>query len=159
MPHVIRLRGPWRLEPMARTRRLVDGTSQTIVGPLPAPGETLDPSYWGELLGRDFRGRVRYTRRFNRPTGMAEILRIDLVIEGVDAFGRVILNGQPLGEIPLGLVEFRTEITSRLEPFNRLEIEVELPECDESSLRMPRGSRDGLPGGLVGEVRLEITDR
>ncbi len=159
MPHVIRLRGRWRLEPMARTRRLADGTSQTISRPLPAPGETSAPSDWGEILGRDFRGRVRYTRRFNRPTGMAAVLRIDLVVECVDAFGRVIFNGQPLGEIPLGLVEFRTEITSRLELFNRLEIEVELPECDETSLRMPRGSRDGLPGGLVGEVRLEITGR
>jgi hypothetical protein len=90
---------------------------------------------------------------------MADVLRIDLVIECADAFGRVIFNGQPLGEIPLGSMEFRMEITSRLEPFNRLEIEVELPECDETSLRMPRGSRNGLPGGLVGEVRLEITGR
>jgi beta-galactosidase/beta-glucuronidase len=159
MPHVIRLRGPWRLEPITRTRRLTDGTSQTIVGPLPAPGEISAPSDWGALLGRDFRGRVRYTRRFNRPTGMADILRIDLVVECVDAFGRVLFNGQPLGEIPLGFMEFRREIKSRLEPFNRLEIEVELPECDETSMRMPRGSRAGLPGGLVGEVRLEITGR
>jgi hypothetical protein len=90
---------------------------------------------------------------------MADVLRIDLLIECVDAFGRVVFNGQPLGEIPLGSEGFRTEITSRLEPFNRLEIEVELPECDQASLRLPRGSRDGLPGGLVGEVRLEITGR
>jgi beta-galactosidase/beta-glucuronidase len=159
MPHVIRLRGPWRLEPVARTRRSADGTSQTIIGPLPAAGETTVPSDWGELLGADFRGRVRYTRRFNRPSGMAQVVRIDLVIECVDAFGQVLLNGQPLGQIPLGFLEFREEIASRLELFNRLEIEVELPECVETSLPMPRGLRAGLPGGLVGEVRLEITGR
>lgn len=159
MPHVIRLRGPWRYEPLARTRRLADGTSEILPGSLPPAGQIQVPADWGETLGSDFRGRVRYQRRFNRPSGMADVLRIDLVIECVDAFGEAWLNGHPLGAIPPGFQEFRAEITSRLELFNLLEVEVELPECIETSAPLPRGSRAKLPGGLVGEVRLEITGR
>jgi hypothetical protein len=154
--HRIRLRGPWRLEPLARTRRMADGTSHVMSELVPPAGKTTSPSDWGSLLGPDFRGRVRYTRQFNRPSGMEQVERIDLVIGAVDAFGCVVLNGQLLGEIPPGSGEFRTEITSHLQLFNRLEVEVELPECVPSSLPLPRGARDSLPGGLVGEVYLEI---
>ena len=159
MPHVIRLRGPWRYEPLARTRRLPCGTSEILPGCLPSAGQTQVPADWGEVLGPEFRGRVRYQRRFNRPSGMADVLRIDLVIECVDAFGEVRLNGLPLGVIPPGFREFRAEIASRLELYNLLDVDVELPECIETSAPLPRGSRDGSPGGLVGEVRLEITGR
>jgi len=95
-------------------------------------------------------------RRFNRPSGISQIRRVDLVIECVDAFGAVTLNGHPLGIIPPGRNEFRAEITSMLKPHNLLFIEVEMPECIESSSPLPGSERTHCPGGLVGEVRLEI---
>ncbi|TVS12603.1 MAG: hypothetical protein EA424_22385 [Planctomycetaceae bacterium] len=159
MPHIIRLRGPWNLEPLARTGLRADGTLVDLGGPLPSACRTTVPSDWGELLGVDFRGRVLYSRRFHQPTGMAEIERIDLVIEQVDALGDVWLNGRLLGEIPLGFVGFRTEIKERLERYNLLEVQVECPEWMNDVTGEPRGQRTGLPGGLVGEVLLEITHR
>ena len=156
MPHVIRLRGPWHYEPLSRTRRLADGSSEIIPGDLPAPGKTQVPSDWGEVLGADFRGRVRYSRRFNRPSGISQVRRIDLVVECVDAFGSVTLNEHPLGAIPTDLGEFRSEIGSLLRPYNLLVVEVELPECLDSSLPLPRAGRTDCPGGLIGEVRLEL---
>jgi hypothetical protein len=159
MPHIIRLRGPWNLEPLARVGLHADGTSVDLGGPLPSACRTTVPSDWGQALGVDFRGRVRYSRRFHQPTGMAEIERIDLVIERVDALGWVWLNGQLLGEIPLGFVEFREEIKERLERYNLLEVQVECPEWREGGTGEPHGQRTGRPGGLVGEVLLEITPR
>ncbi len=129
MPHIIRLRGPWNLEPLARTGLRADGTL------------------------------VLYSRRFHQPTGMDEIERIDLVIERVDALTGVWLNGRLLGEIPLGFMEFRTEIKERLERYNLLEVQVECPEWMNDGTGEPLGQRTGLPGGLVGEVLLEITRR
>lgn len=157
MPHTIRLRGPWILEPLARTAIRPDGTSVDLSGSLPSACRTQVPSDWGDSLGADFRGRVRYARRFHRPTGMADIERIELVIERVDAFGWVWLNGQSLGEIPLGFMGFRAEIKERLEKFNLLEIQVECPVWMQPDVVQPRGPRAGLPGGLVGNVLLEIT--
>jgi hypothetical protein len=156
MPHVIRLRGPWQYEPLARTRRLADGSSQIVPGPLPHPGEITLPSDWGGSLGLDFRGRVRFLRRFNRPTGLESVDRVELVIPCVDAFGSVALNQRPLATIPPGLNEFRLDIRSRLELHNLLVVEVELPECDASSAPLPRGDRTGCAGGMPGDVRLEI---
>ncbi|MCH5376405.1 MAG: hypothetical protein JJ992_20750 [Planctomycetes bacterium] len=156
MPHVIRLRGPWRCEALARTRRRADGTSEIVSGELPPAGQIQVPSDWGEVLGENFRGRVRYSRRFNRPSGMSAVRRVDLVIECVDAFGAVALNDDVLGTIPPGLHVFRSDLTARLKPHNRLTIDVELPECLDFSAALARRGRDGRPGGLIGEVRLEI---
>ncbi len=159
MPHRIRLRGPWTVEPLARTAIRADGTSIDLGGILPSACRASIPSDWGDLFGADFRGRVRYSRRFHQPTGMAEIERIELVIQQVDAFGAVWLNGQSLGEIPLGFVEFRAEIKDCLQRYNLLEIQVECPVWMNHEVAEPRGRRIGRPGGLVGEVLLEITRR
>jgi hypothetical protein len=114
------------------------------------------PSDWGDTLGADFRGRVLYTRSFGRPTGLTASECVDLVIEQVDAFGSCSLNGQPLGKIELGAGALCVEITKLLRPRNVLEIEVELPQVGPSSAPLPRRAREGQPGGLIGEVRLEI---
>ncbi len=155
-PHVIRLAGPWEFLPLARTVLLPDGSTQAESGELPPGGKVQPPADWGATLGADFRGRVRYRRRFGRPSGLAHNDRVDLVIDRVDAWARVTLNDAPLGEITAAQSCARYDVTARLEPRNELSVEVELPRQTPQSAPLPRGDRVGLPGGLVGEVRLEI---
>jgi hypothetical protein len=114
------------------------------------------PADWGATLGRDFRGRVAYLRRFGRPTGLDAADRVELVITRVDAWGSVRLNGRELGEIPVGGQVWRCDITLHMAPRNELVVEVELPGLAGASQPPARPGRDGLPGGLIGEVRLEI---
>lgn len=154
--HVIRLRGPWQYEPLARTVLLADGTTRAEPGELPPAGDVQMPGDWGDSLGADFRGRVRYSRRFNRPTGLEPGDLVFITVDDVDAFGAASLNDHPLGAMRLGEGPFRFDVTELLERYNRLMIEVELPRTASDSPPLPRGEREGLPGGLIGEVRLEI---
>ena len=151
--HVIRLRGPWEYRPLFRLAILPGGSQRRETCDLPAAGRIAVPGDWGATLGADFRGRVAYRRPFGCPTGLAAADRVDLVIERVDAYGRALLNGQSLGEIPAGGCLWRREITAGLRPRNELVVEVELPGGDPPPARPGREDR---PGGLVGEVRLEI---
>ena len=156
LSHVIRLRGPWQCVPLARTVLLANGKSADEPGNLPACGRIELPADWGGLLGDDFRGRVCFTRRFGLPTGLEPEQRIDLVIDGVDAFGNVSLNGEPLGNVANEPARF--DITRHLKPRNELEVLIELPRLIAESAPLPRPGREHLPGGLIGEVRLEILD-
>lgn len=80
-----------------------------------------------------------------------------LVLEGVDALGRVELNGEQLGETTLAAGPARFDVTERLQERNELTVEVELPVYASVEAEMSvRGERIGQPGGLFGEVRLEI---
>jgi beta-galactosidase/beta-glucuronidase len=151
--HSIRLRGPWRYEPLARSVLQSDGTPTETTNGLPPAGKVAMPGDWGATLGRAFRGRVRYRRAFGRPTIEAGE-RVYLVIEAVDAEARVLLNGQPLGETRGGPARF--DVTALLRPRNELMVEVSLPVHPPDEERQIRGARAGLPGGLIGEVRLEI---
>ena len=81
---------------------------------------------------------------------------MELVIDQLEAFGCVLLNGQPLGEIAAGGQLWRGDVTARLLTRNELVIEVELPQGTEECTPLARPGRDRLPGGLIGEVRLEI---
>jgi hypothetical protein len=159
LPHVIRLRGPWELVPLARTVLAADGTSRDEPGELPPPARTDVPADWGPLLGSGFRGRARYLRRFNRPTNLAAGDRVLLVVEGVDAWAAAALNGAELGTISLGELPVRFDITPHLRPRNELSIDVELPRLTAESPPLARADRGDLPGGLIGEVRLEILAR
>ena len=155
--HVIRLRGPWYYEPLARTVLLADGTTCEEPGELPRAGRTQMPQDWGATLGHEFRGRVRFRRAFHRPTGLDEFSRVELVVTQVDAFGDVTLNGQRLGSISADRAPGRFDVTNMLQLENQLEIDVELPRVTAESALLPRphGRRD-LPGGLTGEVSLQI---
>ena len=153
-PHIIRLRGPWEFEPLAR---FVGGGGQIreeTFG-LPPAGRVRAPCDWGGLLGQDFAGRVRYARPFNCPTNLAPEERVWLAIDGVDARADVALNGQPIGEAHGYQATACFDITAALEPHNLLTIEVCMPSeslKDETC----RPGRTGMGGGLIGEVRLEI---
>jgi beta-galactosidase/beta-glucuronidase len=130
--HVIRLHGPWEYEPLT-------GVGEDV----PPSGRLTIPADWSETLGADFRGRVRYTRRFHRPTGLIEGQRVWLAVERVEATGAVSLNGQMLGPAAAKGGPFRFDVTDLLARYNVLTIDAE--------------SFDR-PGGVTGFVRLEIEE-
>jgi hypothetical protein len=141
---------------LARTVWQSPGTTSVEAGPLPEPGSCTLPFDWAGVLGSDFRGRVRYLRSFGRPSRLAPGDRVDLLVERIEVFGCLALNGIPLGEIPPGQFNTRVDVTHLLKSRNLLAIEVELPRVPRDPSAPPPGSRDGSAGGLVGEVRLEI---
>jgi hypothetical protein len=130
--HTIRLHGPWEYE-------IVRGEGRRAA---PA-GHVTIPADWSETLGPEFRGRVRYLRRFHRPTGLAKGQRVFLCVERVEISGAVSLNGRLLGAAAATGGPFRFEVGSDLVRYNALVIEVESLER---------------PGGVTGSVRLEIEE-
>ncbi len=167
--HVIRLRGPWELQPLERDvpaggdgmQHLEEKGSGVISEKTPDPFVVRPSSYrvtvpgdWRESLGSDFCGRARYQRRFNRPTNLEADERVWLVLEAVDHQADVALNGHALGTMR-DLQPARFDITATLEPSNQLTVDVSLPAAvfADPTLRRDRASQ---PGGLIGEVRLEI---
>jgi beta-mannosidase len=155
-PHVIRLRGPWELEPLARDVPIEGGGYRREAGDLPAGGRVQVPGDWQASLGAQFVGCVRYTRRFNCPTNLGPGDRVWLAFDGVDYQSQVTLNAQALGEVQGYGSTSRIEITSLLEPHNVLVLDISLPAIvfnDEQH----RPGRAGQSGGLIGEVRLEIS--
>ena len=157
-PHVIRLRGPWEYCPLERVRLLHDGTCERSSQGLPPGGRVEIPADWGQTLGDDFRGRVRYVRRFGCPTNLTSGDRVWLVLEAVDARAEVMLNDEPLGSVT-GPAGGRFDITAALRDRNVLTVDVELLPLPSEVERERRAERAGGPGGLIGEVRLEIAAR
>jgi hypothetical protein len=165
MPHVIRLRGPWDYEPLARFVTQADGSTSMTNKKLPPSGVIDLPADWASVFGADFQGRVRFTRRFHRPTGLEASSRVRLVIDDIDWQADVALNDSVLGAVIYSQsVESpnpqrcpaRFDITTLLSPQNRLSIVVTSPTLDADNILLPRPGRVGHPGGLIGLVRLEI---
>lgn len=154
-PHVIRLRGPWECVQVVAQTPLAEGTLAESSVSLPDV-RIKTPADWADTLGPDFRGRVGYSRRFNRPTNLEPHDRVWLVVEGVDARGRVALDGHGLGMIDGYALPAEWDITAFLQPSGVIMIEVELPPTGVSHPPPARPGRESLAGGLIGEVRLEI---
>ena len=156
--HTIRLRGPWPVEPLQRFILQPDGSYSVTEDDLPPPvGRATMPADWSALFGAEFLGRVRYRRTFNKPTGLESGERVFLVVEPARSEARVMWKGDVLGFVCSGQAAGRFDITDRLEDHNTLEIWVDHPSLD--CMRSTVGDPAVLPpGGLVGEVRLEIED-
>jgi len=122
---------------------LPDGTTDTEMDSLPEARRIQVPGDWSQTLGEDFRGRVLYTRQFNRPTGLEDVVRIELVLQQPHAVGFATLNGKRLGEITRENPSARFEVLPLLRPQNSLAIEVEFPWQDSTF-------------GLADSVTLEI---
>lgn len=156
LEHRIRLRGPWDFRVIARTVLVAAGESVLDTGMLPPAGKMVMPADWGATLGADFFGKVEYARAFHRPTGLAPEQRVELVIDDVDAWAVVSLNEVELGRASDATPRpLRFDVTHGLQPRNQLTVLVERPR-ETAVWRLSRGERQGLPGGLIGEVRLEI---
>ena len=138
MPHIIRLRGPWEYEVL----------SQAGGAPVAHPaGRVQMPCDWSATLGEHFRGRVRCRRFFNwtaplDPESIGTGQQVQLAFDDLSASADVTLNDAPLGKIGPGPAWL--PITALLRPRNELVVEVESLDAESA------------PGGLTGEVRLEI---
>lgn len=155
-PHRIRLRGPWTCEPLARTVLRVDGRVEEEPGALPVPVDYRPPGDWGAALGPNFRGRVRFRRHFNRPSGLEPHEQVWLKTNGVDPAGIVSLNGQELGWAGFLPPPAEFHLTPLLADRNELVFVIDLPRVESGAAAPSRHGREQLPGGLIGEVYLEI---
>jgi hypothetical protein len=155
--HIIRLRGPWQLEPLERYVPCGAGRYERTTDGLPLSARATMPADWSAAFGGDFLGRVRYHRVFQAPTGLESGERVFLVVEPPRSRGVVSLSRKRLGEVVWGGPAARFHITELLEDHNRLEIVVEHPALDES-LQSGDDGVTHLPAGLLGEVRLEIEE-
>ena len=155
--HTIRLRGPWQLEPLERYVQCNDGRFQSDTVGLPANERWTMPADWSETMGPGFLGVVRHRRTFQRPSNLGPGAKVWLVIEPPRSYGLVRLGGRPLGEVEFGGSPARFEITAHLADRNTLEIDVAHPALDDDWIPPDDGSIH-IPGGLIGEVRLEIEE-
>ena len=115
------------------------------------------PADWGAAFGSDFFGRVRYMRTFHAPPGLQFDERVWLVVEPQRSEARVVMLEETLGVVTADGPPQRFDVTHRLSPHNRLEIFVDHPALIEGI--STAGDPTSLPpGGLVGEVRLEIEE-
>jgi hypothetical protein len=151
--HIIRLRGPWEIEALDRFVKRSFGGYQSRQASMPRERFQM-PADWCETLGPDFLGVARYMRNFNRPTNLSSE-RVWLVVEPPRSCGRVQVNGRELGYARFGSPAARFDITPLLKDHNLVEIDVEHPELDDQG-NAPDDGSVFTPGGLVGEVRLEI---
>ena len=156
-PYTIRLRGPWQLEPLERYVPCGDGRWDRSTDDLPAAVRAKMPADWSAEFGSEFRGRVRYRRTFQKPTGLDEGQRVWLVVEPPRSRGTVSLGGELLGHVGYGDPPGRYDITERLQEHNHVDIVVEHPPLDDRTISNDDDTAR-LPGGLVGEVRLEIEE-
>jgi hypothetical protein len=155
--HSIRLRGPWQLEPVYRYVLRENGEFDACTANLPAPATMKMPADWSAAFGAEFLGRVRYVRTFHAPPGLVPEERVWLVVEPQRSEARVVMGDDTLGVVPAGGDAQRFDITHRLGNSNRLEIFVDHPALVEGKSTVGN-PRDLPPGGLVGEVRLEIDE-
>ncbi len=155
-PHVIRLRGPWQYQPLSRTVLLDNGSTCQQERDLPAGGTVQLPADWSTHLGQDYCGRVRYMRRFGKPTGLAQTDRVQLVFARVDAWAAVSMNDRSLGIVPAAARDTCFDVSDRLLHRNRLVVDVEWLGPTSGPPAPARADRAGPAGGLVDEVRLEI---
>jgi hypothetical protein len=94
-------------------------------------------------------GRVRWRRRFNRPTGLGPREQVWLVLEGFRPPVDVLLNQHPLGSLPPAKSTTRFDVTSLLELRNELCLDTRETEASAGA-----GTRD--QPDPPGEVCLEI---
>ncbi len=87
-----------------------------------------------------------FSRRFHRPTNLEPHERVFLVFEGIGGAGRVRLNDEPLGQVTLNDRPIEFDVTGRLAPFNRIDVELQFTPSDTVPSQ----------GGLYGAVALEI---
>ena len=116
------------------------------------------PADWSAAFGARFsRPRPLRAARFNSPPGLQPDERVWLVVEPQRSVARVLMVEETLGTVAADGPPQRFDITHRLSPHNRLEIIVDHPALVDG--RSSEAAAELVsPGGLVGEVRLEIEE-
>ena len=159
--HTIRLRGPWQMEPLVRFAPTEPSGAGQGDDELPPPGRVKLPTTCEAALPHGFRGRVRFARRFQRPTGLTPHAVVHLVVDTPWTIVRLTLNDRLL-EIATAagsLVQrapVRWNLTERLADTNLLAIEVEYTPDRTTAGQDSAATLDVSSATLLGEVRLEI---
>jgi hypothetical protein len=122
--HQIRLRGPWELSPLDSAGKACGATQTQQL-----------PAAWDAVLP-GFRGTVRYTRRFGKPTNLEAQERVWLVAQDIAGSAAMLLNGEKLPDT-------QADVTDSLRERNLLQIDVTQMDPAQAA-------------GLSGEIRLEI---
>lgn len=154
--HTIQLRGPWEAKVLSR-----DAPSAEVGSTQSQPDTEWHRVAWGEWsnwLGRDFRGEVRFQRRFGRPTGIWPNTKVELVIESVDWRTRISLNDRFLGSCHGAEAPWQRDITHLLLVKNRLTLEIDLHDWHSSDVRQRLGERQGEAADILGPVYLALHD-
>jgi hypothetical protein len=144
-PYRILLRGPWECEPLARAERDAAGVLVWTESRLPPPGTVRLPASWQDLFG-DFRGRVRFRRRFHPPSKIEPGDRLFIVFAMIGGTGSVALNGGDLGKIRMAADRASFEVTGLLQVNNELIVDLEFTDPTD----------DSAVGGFGAAVALEI---
>jgi hypothetical protein len=139
------LRGPWQSEPLVRAGRDAEGKLVWTDTGLPRAATARLPASWQDLFS-DFRGRIRFRRRFHPPSSIEPGDRLFVVFDGVGGTGPVALNGHSLGRIEATTGPARFEVTGLLQVNNELVVDLEFTDSGAAAE----------PGGLFETVALEI---
>jgi hypothetical protein len=126
--HTIRLRGPWNCQPLVRFAPGQEGEVRPRTEDLPAGGVMAMPGDWGGVLGQDFFGVAKLTRRFQRPTGLTPTTRLWLTIDEAYFQAAVELNGTLLGDVVAGQAPARFNVTELLKARNILAVKLTSPD-------------------------------
>lgn len=158
--HRIRLRGPWQVEPLSRLRQHAGGTVMEQTSSLPPGGVTTTPFDCRQIpLGvGDAGGRVRYRRRFGRPTHLGPDECILLVVPPLTAPADVRINGTLLGQVEPHGRAGRFDITERLKDRNELWIDL-LRQPGEQAPTPDQPSSDATTVCLEIGPRAEVQER
>ncbi len=143
-PHVIRIRGPWQ-------RTVLNDGAQDVSADDREVANVKMPGSWSADLGEDFQGTVRYQRMFNRPTGITQETTLRLVFQQIVGDADVHLNDELLGTILWPNQTGSFDVTDRMNPRNQIRVDIQ-------ALRSGKAGADQAPppGGMVGEVQLQI---
>src|SRR6266436_2841858 len=133
MPHIIRLREPWKRE------RLENGTVRLTRRFHRPTGLDAKSRVWLVVEDVDWEAEIALNER--------------LLGRAVCSQGQLVGTAHPT---EMRACPVRFEITDMLRPENLVSIVVSSPLLGEDGRAEPRPGREGQPGGLIGLVRLEI---
>jgi hypothetical protein len=146
--HTIRLKGPWEFQwipPLPADSGQSDG---------PLSGQVKLPATWQACFG-DRSGRVRWSRRFQRPTNLEATGRVLIAGRGIRGVSAIQLGDVALGSQLPADQGFLVDVTEVLAPSNVISFEQEGRGDDEhAGLGLPITIEiwSDLSGGLAPQV-------
>lgn len=140
MPYRIHLKGPWSFEWLSEPLNTPLANSQNLL----AGARVRMPCDWQSIFG-SAAGRVRFSRRFHRPTNLTADDRVKISFDGVGGAATVSMNDHPLGGVQNNTSTVSFDVTELLGPSNMLVVEVSFVPAEHTA-----------PGGLWGSVAVEI---
>lgn len=140
------LKGPWFYEwlngPGSSESPAAPDTIED--SPLLSDSRVRMPASWQSAFGNTS-GRIRFTRRFQRPTNLDDNERVHIAFDGIGGQAVIAVNGLELGNLADTSETVSFDITSQLKPSNELTVELTFA-----------GGSSSASGGLFAPVAVEI---